>query len=273
MMSDHLSAPQIHPSSIVEDGAKLAAGVIIGPFCHIGSEVTLGKGTKLISSVTIMNATTLGEDCLLYPGAILGGTPQDFKYRGEKPTLVIGDRCTFREGSTVHIGTAGGHSTTTLGNDVYLMCTAHVGHNCIIGNNVTIINTTGLAGHTTVEDGVTISASCGIHQFCRIGTKSMIGAGSTVTNDVLPYTTVIGDRAKTVGVNEEGLRRSGWSKERIEGIKAATTMLLKNDQASLLNMTTASPAAEDIKMMIKWAMGSRRGICPPKSRVAPANKL
>ena len=197
----------IHPTSVIEDGAGIGAGVGIGPFCHIGPDVRLADGVVVKSHVSIAGNTEIGPETTIWPFASIGHQPQDLKFGGENSQLVIGARNMIRESVTMNPGTSGGGMVTRVGDDNLFMVNVHVGHDCQIGNGVVIANNVSLAGHVIVEDNVVIGGHAGIHQFCRLGKGAMIGVLSAVLSDVIPYGTVTGDAAHLAGMNFVGLKR------------------------------------------------------------------
>lgn len=255
----------VHPTSLVDSHCIVGNNVKIGPFCHIGANVAIGDGTELMSNVTILSSTSLGKNCKVYPFAVLGGPPQDKKYSGENTALVIGNETIIREFVSIHRGTAEGGGITRVGNRCYIMTNVHVGHDCQIGDDVVLATGAGLAGHVSVGGGAIISGQTGIHQFCRIGQLAFVGGGSMVTRDVLPYSTVIGNRAKTVGLNNEGLKRQEWTSERISALKAALATFLKKGQTDLESYLKDSSDSADVRVLLDFVKGSTRGICLPKA--------
>jgi UDP-N-acetylglucosamine acyltransferase len=222
---------EVHPSAIVEDGATIAAGVRIGPFCHIGPKVTLAKGVTLMSHVVVQGITEVGEDTLVHPFAVLGGIPQDLKFKGEETTLTIGKRNRIREHVTMNTGTEGGGGTTRVGDDGLFMAGCHIAHDCQLGNNVIVVNNAALAGHCIIEDDVIIGGLSGVHQFVRIGRGSIIGAVTMVTNDVIPYGLVQAPRGQLDGLNLVGLKRRGVTRSDITALRAAFQMLAQGEGA------------------------------------------
>ncbi|MAH87688.1 MAG: acyl-[acyl-carrier-protein]--UDP-N-acetylglucosamine O-acyltransferase [Kiloniella sp.] len=203
----------IHPAAVIEDGAQLGHDVNIGPFCHVGPGVVLGDGCSLHSHVVIQGETSLGEGTEVYPFASLGLAPQDKKYAGERTMLVIGERNVIREYVTMQPGTQGGGGVTRVGDRGLFMVGCHVAHDCQIGDDVILVNHVSLGGHVEVEDAAIIGGLSGVHQFCRIGRHAMVGAHSMIVRDVLPYTTVTGQRAHFAGLNLVGLKRHGFDNE------------------------------------------------------------
>ena len=225
----------VHSSSVVDPTAIIGERCEVGPFCVIGPDVKLGTAVRLISHVSIVGNTTVGDECVVWPFASIGHEPQDLKYRGEKTKLLIGKRNKIRESVSINPGTEGGGGLTKIGDDCLFMLGSHVGHDCSIGNSVILANNSAIAGHVTIGDNVTIGGLSGIHQFCRIGKGSMIGALSMITNDVLPYTTVVGKRPKLSGLNLIGLKRSGVPQETIHNLRKFYSELFSSKENFKLN--------------------------------------
>ncbi len=226
-----MSAAVIHPSAVIEEGAQIADGCTVGPFCHIGPEVVLEKGVTLKSHVVVTGDTVIGEDTLIHSFAVIGEIPQDKKFGGEKTRLVVGKRNRIREHVTMNAGTAGGGGLTKVGDDGLFMAGCHVAHDCIIGNNVILVNNSAVAGHCIIEDDVIVGGLCGVHQFVRIGRGAIIGAVTMVTNDVIPYGLVQAQRGKLDGLNLVGLKRRGVSRSDITALRAAFQMLAQGEGA------------------------------------------
>ena len=197
----------IHKTSIINKNTKIGSNVEIGPFCTLGDNVQLGEGCKLHSHINIQGDVEIGRNTEIFPFVSIGSIPQDLKYRGEKTKVIIGSNCKIREYVTVNIGTEGGGKLTSLGDNCLLMVGTHIAHDCIVGNNVIFANHSTLAGHVVIHDNVVVGALSAIHQFSRIGEGAMIGGMSGVTADVVPFATVIGNRAKLSGLNILGLKR------------------------------------------------------------------
>jgi len=221
----------IHPSAFVEDGAQLANGVTIGPFCTVGANVTLAAGVELKSHVVVTGKTSIAEDTVVFPFAVIGEIPQDLKFDGEETRLEVGARNRIREGVTMNTGTSGGGGLTRVGDDCLFMTGAHVGHDAIVGNGVIMANQAALAGHCVIEDKVIIGGLAGIHQFVRIGRGAIIGAVTMVTNDVIPYGLVQAPRGELDGLNYVGLKRAGVARSDITALRAAYQMLRQGDGA------------------------------------------
>jgi UDP-N-acetylglucosamine acyltransferase len=212
--------PRIHPTAIVEDGAALAPGVVIGPFCHVGPEAVLGAGVRLQSHVVIEGRTTLGAGTVVHPFAALGGPPQHLRDAGEGTVLEIGAGCVIREHASVHRGTHLGGGRTVLGDRVYVMGAAHVGHDCILEDEVILTASCALAGHVSVGRKAIVGGLAGVHQFCRIGAHAFVGGCAAVEADVIPFGSVLGNRARLGGLNLVGIKRAGLSREAINTLRA-----------------------------------------------------
>jgi UDP-N-acetylglucosamine acyltransferase len=215
----------IHPSSLVEPGAQLGEEVTIGPFCHIGSNVTLEAGVILISHVVVAGSTRIGPSTRIFPFASIGHEPQDLKYRGEQSMLRIGRACVIREGVTMSPGTMGGRMVTTIGDNCVFLANSHVGHDCEIGDNVILSNNVMLAGHVTVGDFAIFGGGSAAIQFSRIGAHAFLGGLTGLENDLIPYGMAVGNRAHLAGLNLVGLRRRGFSREAIHDLRRAYRLL------------------------------------------------
>ena len=208
----------IHPTAIVHPNADIARGVDIGPYCLVGENVTIGKGTLLQAHVVVNGWTTIGEDCEIYPFATIGATSQDRKYSGERAYTKIGNRTVLREYVSVQRAT-GEDQVTQVGDDCLLLAYVHIAHNCVLGNNVTMSNLAQFAGHVEVADFATIGGQAGVHQFTRIGRYAMVGGASKITKDVPPFFLIEGNPAEPYGLNSVGLRRAGFTVEERNEIK------------------------------------------------------
>lgn len=224
---------EIHPSAVVEPGARIAAGAIVGPFSLVGPEVSLASGVHLRSHAVVTGRTDVGEDTVIFAGAVVGEIPQDLKFNGENTRLVVGKRNRIREGATMNTGTEGGGGLTSVGDDCLFMTGSHVGHDVHVGNNVILANQAALAGHCVISDDVIIGGLSGIHQFVRIGRGAIIGAVTMVTNDVMPYGLVQASRGELDGLNLVGLKRKGVSREDISALRGAYQMLAQDDGSFL----------------------------------------
>ena len=232
----------VHPTAIVAEGAKIPASCTVGPYCTIGANVVLGEGCVLVSHVVLDGHLTMGANNGVFPFACLGMAPQDLKYKGEPTQLVIGDNNEIREYVTISRGTAGGGGVTRVGSGCLIMAYTHIGHDSVIGDGVILANAATLAGHVTVEDYAVVGALNPVHQFCTIGKYAYIGGGTTITQDVLPYSlTSIERNNHAYGINKVGLERKGFSPEEIKQLRAAYRLL----QHSKLNTTEALAAIRE----------------------------
>jgi UDP-N-acetylglucosamine acyltransferase len=264
----------VHPTSIVESGAKLGAGVKIGPFCAVGPDVELGEGSELLSHVVLAGRTSIGPRAKIYPFASIGHPPQDLKYAGEPSTLTIGSDCTIREGVTMNPGTAGGSMTTVVGNRCLFLASSHVAHDCRVGDNVIFSNNVMLAGHCIIGDFAIIGGGAGVHQFVRVGQHAFIGGMSAIENDVIPYGMAIGNRAHLAGLNIIGLRRRGFSREEIHDLRRAYRLLFADEG-------TLSERVEDVasefsrhgsvqEILTFIRDGKDRALCTPREPTGAA---
>ena len=229
---------RIHPTAVVDSSAELDTDVTVGPYCVIGKDVQIGRGTRLESHVVIEPNTRIGEECQIRQGAVLGGPPQDHKYKGERSFLVMGHRNVVREFVTVHRATGEGEMTR-LGNDNMLMAYCHIGHNCWLGNGIMMANQVGISGHCVIEDRVVFGGMVGLHQFVRVGKLAMIGGMSKVVSDVPPFVMADGRPTELVGLNVLGLRRAGIPPKVRAGLKQAFKLLYRSG----LNLTQGIAAA------------------------------
>jgi UDP-N-acetylglucosamine acyltransferase len=258
----------IHPTAIVDAGAKLGEGVSIGPYCVVGSEVILGEGVTLISHVAVSGRTEIGARTRIFPFASIGHAPQDLKYRGEPSQLVIGQDNTIREYVTMNPGTVGGGMVTRVGNGGLFMAACHVAHDCAIGDGVIMANNATIAGHVRVGDHAVLGGLCAVHQFVRIGTLAMVGGLTGVESDVIPYGSVVGNRAWLAGLNLVGLKRRGVPREQIHELRRAYQELFaaEDTMAERVNRVAeqygASPWVSEVVAFMRAP--SQRGICQAK---------
>lgn len=215
----------VHPTAIIEPGARLGVDVEIGPWCHVGPDVTIGDRTRLVSHVVVDGHTSIGEGALLYPFCTVGLAPQDLKYRGEPTRCEIGARTQIREHCTIHRGTVTGSGVTRVGADCLLMAVVHVAHDCEIGDGVVIANNVVMGGHVSIGAGAVIGGAAALHQFVRIGRGAMVGGVSGVEADVIPFGSVIGNRARLSGLNVIGLRRRGVDRAGLHRMRSAIRVL------------------------------------------------
>ena len=223
-----MTAP-IHPTAIVGEGAEIADDVCIGPYCVIGSNVSIGPGSRLESHVVVEGRTTIGARCHLFPFASIGHRPQDLKYHGEQSTLEIGDDTVLREYVTVQPGTEHGGMHTKVGRQCLLMASAHVAHDCTIGDGVILGNNVMIAGHCSVGDMVIVSGGSAAVQFVRIGDHAFVGGMTGVKDDVIPYGLVRGNPGFLRGLNVVGLKRRGFDKEAVHALRRAYRMIFSEE--------------------------------------------
>ncbi|HEX4270192.1 MAG TPA: acyl-ACP--UDP-N-acetylglucosamine O-acyltransferase [Rhizomicrobium sp.] len=217
----------VHPSSVVENGAVIGAGVEIGPFCHIGSRVLLEEGVRLRSHISITGITKVGARCYLYPGVALGGDGQIRNNDFTEGRLEIGPDCVLREMVTMHLGSRNGGGVTTVGAKGYFMANSHVGHDCHVGNGVTFANSVALGGHVEIGDGVIFGGLAAVQQFCRVGKGAMVGGLTGVNRDIIPYAMAFGDHVELAGLNLIGLKRRGLSRDTINAMRATFRMVFQ----------------------------------------------
>ncbi|GAB7543962.1 acyl-ACP--UDP-N-acetylglucosamine O-acyltransferase [Cupriavidus sp. 8B] len=224
---------QIHPSALVDPKAELAADVTVGPFSIVGPHVRLGSGTQVGAHTTIEGHTTVGADNRIGPYASVGGTPQDMKYRNEPTRLVIGDRNTIREFTTIHTGTVQDLGVTSIGDDNWIMAYVHIAHDCQVGNHTVFSSNAQIAGHVHVGDWAILGGMSGVHQFVRIGAHAMLGGASALVQDLPPFVIAAGDKggnkATPHGINVEGMRRRGFDAAQIAALRQAYKVLYKSD--------------------------------------------
>ena len=259
-----MSAPAIHPSASIAASAKLATGVRVGSFAIVGDDVELGEDCVLYPHAVVYGPAKFGAANVFHPFCVVGGEPQDYTFAGEHTQLIAGDKNIFREYVTVSRGTIKGGGVTRLGNENFLLAYSHIGHDCQIGSNNLFVNAATLAGHVTVEDFTTIGALSPVHQFCRIGRYSYIGASTVITQDVPPFSRVVTEReTKSYGVNTIGLERKGFSEERLKVLARAFRLLLRskmNTSQALAEMRKSLGDSEDVRELIRFIETAERGI-------------
>ncbi|MBI3157823.1 MAG: acyl-ACP--UDP-N-acetylglucosamine O-acyltransferase [Burkholderiales bacterium] len=258
---------RIHPTAIVDAQAELAADVVVGPYAVIGAGVVIGAGTEVGAHAVVEGPTTIGRDNRIHAHAVLGGAPQDMKYRGEPTSLVVGDRNTIREFCTFNRGTAQDAGVTRVGDDNWIMAYVHLAHDVQLGGRCILANNATLAGHVHVGDWAIVGGLTGVHQFCHIGAHAMTGFQSHVSQDVPPFMTVSGNPLAVHGFNAEGLRRRGFSRERLALVKRMHRLLYRDG----LTLDAAREAIEglrgtvdggdaDIALVLDFLAASSRGI-------------
>ena len=257
----------IHPTALVDAAAQIDASVTIGPYAVIGPHVVLGAGTTVGAHCVIEGHTTIGRDNRIFQFASLGAAPQDKKYAGEPTRLVIGDRNTIREFCTFNTGTVQDQGVTRIGDDNWIMAYVHIAHDCVVGNQTILANNATLAGHVQVDDYAIIGGLTGIHQFTKVGAHVMAGFASHISQDVPPFMMVDGNPLAVRGLNLEGLRRRGFSPERLAAIKQMHRLLyrqgltLEAAHSAIAALPAAHPeAAADIAQLLAFLDTSARGI-------------
>jgi UDP-N-acetylglucosamine acyltransferase len=254
----------IHPTAIVAATARVPESCTIGPFCTIGPEVELGEECELISHVVVDGRTRIGDKNRIYPFACLGIAPQDLKYRGEPTALRLGTGNTVREYVTISRGTEGGGGVTSVGDGCLIMAYTHIGHDSSIGNHCILANAATLAGHVTVEDYASVGALCPVHQFCRIGRYAYIGGGTTITQDVLPYSLTSAKRdTHAYSLNKVGLERCGFSAQQLKALRNAFRVLLAtklNTSDALKQLKRGEEIDSNVSYLIDFIEKSERGV-------------
>ena len=257
-------AERIHPTAVVSPDASLAPDVQVGPYAVIGAGVDLASGCSVGAHAVVEGPSTFGEGNRIFPHAALGFAPQDLKYGGEPTVLKVGARNTFREFSTVHRGTVGGGGVTSVGDDNFLMAYIHIAHDCHVGSRTIFANYAALAGHVEIGDDAIIGAFCAIQQFSRVGRHAFMGAMTAASQDVLPFVKTDGnDQVKTYGVNTLGLKRKGFSDERIESLKGIYRLLVSpklNTSQALEKIAAEFAGNDDAAYFAEFIRSSKRGV-------------
>ncbi len=258
--------PDVHPTAIVHEGARLDPGVHIGPYCIVGPEVSLGRGVRLLSHVVVDGHTQIGEDCVVHAFAALGGPPQHLAHRGEPTRLVIGAHNIIREHVTMHTGTAGGRGVTTVGSDGFFMVGAHIAHDCVVGDHIVMANNATLGGNVQLGDHVWMGGLSAVHQHTRIGRHAFIGGLAPVTKDVIPYG-LVGNDAHLEGMNLVGLKRRGFSRETIHDLRAAYRLLFAEEgtlQERVEDLGTVFGNSPEVMEIVQFIRSdSNRPLCLP----------
>jgi len=254
----------IHPTAFIDAAARVPASCSVGPYCIVGAGVEIGENCQLISHVVIHGPAKIGTNNRFFPFCAIGGEPQDISYKGEPTRLEIGDHNVVREFVTLNRGTAKGGGITRIGSHTLIMAYSHVGHDSVIGDHAMLVNGATLAGHVTVEDWAVVGALCPVHQFVRIGAHAYIGGGTTITQDVLPFSKCVQPRdVRVYGANAIGLERRGFSAERIKKIQRAFRVLVNsklNTSQALEKLKSEVDQGEDVAMMIRFIETSERGV-------------
>lgn len=255
----------IHPTAIISKTANIADNVTIGPYTFIGENVEIGEYTYIGPNCFIEYAK-IGKGNKIVAHASIGAPPQDYKYHGEETYVEIGDENIIREFVSIHRGTPTGHKVTKVGSGCFLMANSHIGHDCIVGDKVIMVNSAALAGHVEVENNAIISGLCGVHQFTRIGRFVMLSGGAMANQDIIPFVIAQGDRAKPVGLNIVGLKRAGFRTDEIKGIKYAFRVIflsgLKLSEA--LDRLEKENISEHVNHIVEFCRKSKRGIARPR---------
>jgi UDP-N-acetylglucosamine acyltransferase len=266
----------IHPTAIVEDGAQIGADVDIGPFCTVGHEARLTDGVRLISHVVVSGHTSIGARTVVHSGAVLGGPAQ---IRGDDTPdarLIVGEDCVIRENVTMSVGSAKGHGLTSVGARGYFMAYSHVGHDCIVGDDVTFANGAQLAGHVEIGDGVIMGGLSAVQQFGRVGRGAMIGGLTGVNTDVIPYGIAAGDHALLGGLNLVGLKRRGLPRDNINALRAAFRMIFLESAGAMADRAKAArekwPVAEIAEIADFILAPAKRPICLARRRAPDAGE-
>jgi UDP-N-acetylglucosamine acyltransferase len=254
----------IHPTAIVADGAVIPDSCTVGPYCTIGPNVVLGEECELVSHVVLDGHLTAGARNRFFSFACVGIAPQDLKYKGEPTAVVLGEGNTIREYVTISRGTPGGGGATRVGSGCLIMAYTHIGHDSVIGNGCILANAATLAGHVIVEDYATVGALCPVHQFCRIGRYAYIGGGTTITQDVLPFSLTSAKReTHAYGLNKVGLERRGFDRTRLRAIQHAYRLLLAakmNTTQAIAKLREEGIATEDVAYLVEFIEQSERGV-------------
>ena len=263
----------IHPTAIIAEGARIGAGVEIGPWCSVGADVVIEPGARLISHVVVDGHTRIGADAVLFPFCTVGMAPQDLKYHGEPTRCEIGARSQIREHCSIHRGTATGSGITRVGEDCLLMAVVHVAHDCVVGNKVVIANNVVMGGHCEIGDFAVIGGGAALHQFVRVGRGAMVGGVSGVEADVIPFGSVIGNRARLAGLNLIGLKRRGVARADMHLLRQAVRLLFwtpgvfADRLAQVRARFAGQPLVEEVLAFVEY--DSRRGLIRAQQRSAP----
>lgn len=253
----------IHTSAIIDPTARIGEGVSIGPYSIIGADVEIGDRCHIGPHVVISGPTRIGSDNRIFQFSSIGEAPQDKKYAGEPTELIVGDRNVIREFVTFNRGTVSGHGKTVIGSDSLFMAYAHVAHDCVVGNHTIFANAASLAGHVEVGDHAILGGFTSVHQFTRLGERAFMGLGSVVVQDVPPFSTAAGNRARTVAINKEGLKRNGFSPEVIRALHKSFRLLLKSKTPRSEALEQLEPLVRqhpEVAYFVDFIVNSQRGI-------------
>jgi len=263
------TSPLIHPSAVIAEGAQIGQNVRIGPFCTVGPDVILGDDVTLHSHVAIAGQTEIGTHTAIFPFSSLGHAPQDLKFQGEKTRLIIGKSNTIREHVTMNPGTGAGGGSTVVGDHNLFMVGSHVAHDCQVGSHVILANNATLAGHVSLADHVIIGGLAAIHQHVRIGQHAIIGGMSGVENDVIPFGSVVGERAALAGLNLVGLKRRGFPREVIHALRGAYKALFDTQNGVLEDRRQQAAkeyaSIDEVTQLLHFIeQAGSRSLCTPK---------
>ena len=254
----------VHPTAIVDAGARIHVSAEIGPYCIVGSEVEIGARTRLMANLFIEGPAVIGEDNIFFPYSTVGVASQDLKYKGERAYTKIGNRNRIREFVSIHRGTEGGGLETVIGDDCLIMAYTHVAHDCRLGNHVILGNSVGLAGHVVIEEWADVSPFAGVHQFCRIGRHAFVGPYSVIKQDIMPYSmTSVQPEVQVYGANAIGLARRGFEKPAIEALQTAFRLLTRaglNTSQAVERIKADVPETPELEVLLGFIASSQRGV-------------
>ena len=256
----------IHPTALIDERAQIGKGVKIGAYAVIGPEVVIGDACEIGHHAVIEGPTQMGQGNRIFPFAAVGLEPQDMKFHGENSRLEIGQGNLIREYVTINRGSEAGGWVTKIGDQNWIMAYCHIAHDCIIGSNIIMANGTTLGGHVVIKNHATLGGMTGVHQFCRIGEHAMTGGQSMITQDVTPYVTAVGNRAKVQGLNYVGLERKGFTSAQIEEINKIYRIFFlsgKTVDKATQQLRSELPASDHLQCFIDFVETSQRGVCRP----------
>ncbi|MBN1848384.1 MAG: acyl-ACP--UDP-N-acetylglucosamine O-acyltransferase [Deltaproteobacteria bacterium] len=254
---------KVHPTAVISAHAQLDPDVEIGPYCVIGEEVSIGKGTIIGSHAVIEGPTSIGEQNTIFPFVCIGTPPQDVGYKDEDTSIRIGNGNIIREYVNINRATTKQDGITIVGNNNYIMAYSHVAHDCVLGDGIIMANVATLGGHTIIGDHANLGGIVATHQFVRIGAYAFIGGKSAVSQDVPPFVLAVGDRAKPYGINQKGLKRFGFSREVIDGLKKAYRIIWRETRQlneGISRVRKEIPLFPELEMFLEFIMDSKRGV-------------
>ncbi len=259
---------EIHPTALVESGARLGEGAVVGPYCIVGAQASLGPGVRLLSHVVISGRTEIGALSIVHPFAVLGGPPQHLAHAGEETRLIVGERATIREHATLNCGAVAGGGITRVGADCMFMAASHVAHDCVVGDHVVLANNATLGGHVRIGNHAFLGGLCAVHQHCRIGDYAFVGGCAAVAADLIPFGSATGNHAVLSGLNIVGMKRRGFDREAIHAVRGAYRMLFSEDgttfRARVGRAEAAFPDVDPVATIIAFIREeARRPIMAP----------